>query len=297
MQPRPTTFLEPYRLQQLLGVPLVLALESLQHTGSFKYRAAHNVVANVPQSHILAASSGNFGQAIALASKLQGKRCTVVMPETSAKVKIDAVREYGAEADLIDTKKIQREERQSQLAEELGDVYLASAYDDPLVIAGNASLGEEIAASGLGIQTVVCPVGGGGLASGLIQGLRGAAEVVAAEPAMANDAARSLREGRIVRHQVEPLTVADGARTISLGQHNWAILQHGLKAIVEVEEEEIREAVRLLFSLANVKSEPTGALSLAAVIRDRHRLQGRRVCCVVSGGNVDPGVYAEILGS
>jgi threonine dehydratase len=119
--------------------------------------------------------------------------------------------------------------------------------------------------------------------------------VLAAEPLLANDGARSLREGRIVANECEPETIADGARTLSLGVHNWKILQHDLDGIVEVPEDKIAEAVRLLFVHANLKVEPTGALSLGAVLTAPQRFENQTVCCIVSGGNVDPSTYAKLL--
>src|SRR5262249_8916533 len=137
---RPTTIIESPRLSRLLGVNLTIASETFQFTGSFKFRAAYNVAASVAQGSIITASSGNFGQAMAYACSLLGKSCTVVMPSTSAKVKVDAVREFGGTVDLIDVREISRAARVSQLAAECPEAYVASAYDDPLVIAGNASL-------------------------------------------------------------------------------------------------------------------------------------------------------------
>jgi threonine dehydratase len=295
---RSTTIIEAPRLSKLLGASLTIATETFQHTGSFKFRAAYNVASQVNQNKIIAASSGNFGQAMAYACSLLGKACTIVMPLTSAQVKIDAVREYGGEVDLIDVNQTSRAARVAELAAASPDAYLASAYDDPLVIGGNASLGEEIAAFARAIDVVVAPVGGGGLTSGLITGIRASRrdiQVLGAEPLLANDAARSLRAGHIVANDAEPQTIADGARTVSVGQHNWAILKDGLGGIVEVTEERIREGVSLLFSLANLKAEPTGALSIGALLTDPIRFRDRSVCCVVSGGNVDAQVYKHIL--
>jgi threonine dehydratase len=235
---------------------------------------------------------------MALACSMLGKSCTIVMPSTSARVKVDAVREYGGTVDLIDVGRISRAARVEELAREMPDAFVASAYDDPLVIAGNASLGRELAALDREFEIVVAPIGGGGLTSGIISGLRESGKrttVVAAEPLMANDAARSLRAGHLVVNEAEPQTIADGARTVSVGRHNWKILREGLSAIVEVSEEQIKEAVRLLFGLANLKSEPTGALSIGALLADAERFRGRGVCCVISGANVDPAVYRAIL--
>ena len=296
--PRPTTIVEAPRLAAHLGLDVFLASETFQRTGSFKFRAAFNVVANVPHPHVITASSGNFGQAMAYACKLFGKRCTIVMPANSARVKVDAVLSYGGRVDLVDTTKVKRAARVAQLAAEHPDAYIASAYDDPFVIAGNSSLGDELAGLDVPPDVVVAPVGGGGLTAGLIQAAKRsdrAMAVVGAEPLMANDAARSLRAGHIVVNEVEPQTIADGTRTLSVGQQNWAILEGGIETIVEVPEDAIREGVRLLFSLANLKSEPTGALGVAAMLTSPDVFRDRRVCCVVTGGNVDPAVYASII--
>lgn len=297
---RKTTLVEAPRLAKRLGVNLLIATETLQHTGSFKFRAAYNVVSKVEQQRIITASSGNFGQAVAYASMLLGKSCNIVMPQTSAQVKIDAVREYGGEVDLIDVRVTSRAERVAELANLYPDAYIASAYDDPLVIAGNASLGAELAALDFDFDFVIAPVGGGGLTAGLIQGFAEAGraiKVVGAEPLLANDAARSLQAGHIVANEQEPQTIADGARTVSVGIHNWAILREGLFHIVEVPEENIREGVRLLYSYANLKSEPTGALSIGALLATPQMFAGRSVCCIVSGGNVDAEVYRNLLGN
>lgn len=295
---RPTTLLEMPRLSERLGAQVILASETFQHTGSFKFRAAYNLARNVPQNKIITASSGNYGQALAYACKLLGKQAIVVMPQTSAQVKVDAVREYGAQADLIDVNVVSRATRVAQLAAEHPDAYVASAYDDPLVIAGNASLGVELARITPAFDFILAPVGGGGLSSGIIQGLRASGSqtpVVGAEPLLGNDAARSLRAGEIVANEREPQTIADGARTVSIGKHNWDILRDGIHSIVEVPDENIAQALRLLFTYANLKAEPTGALAVGAVLTQPGLFHRKRVCCVVSGGNVDARVYAEIL--
>jgi threonine dehydratase len=295
---RPTTIVEAPRLEKRLGVRLTLASETFQHTGSFKFRAAYNVASHVTQNLIIAASSGNFGQALACACSLLGKKCIIVMPATSAKVKVEAVRGYGGNVDLVDVRVKSRAERVRELAEQHPEAYVASAYDDPLVIEGNASLGVEIGALERAVETVVVPVGGGGLISGVITGLkrsRKKIEVVGAEPLLGNDAARSLRAGKIVANESEPQTIADGARTVSLGKHNWEIMKSNLSTIVEVPEGKISEAARLLFEFANLKVEPTGALSVAAVLTQPELFWGRSVCCVISGGNVDPAAYASML--
>jgi threonine dehydratase len=294
---RPTTFLEPEKLRRQLGLDLTVASETFQHTGSFKFRAAYNLALNVPNDRILTASSGNFGQALASACRILGKKCTVVMPETSARVKIEAVRGYGATVDLIDTRKIGRSDRVAALAAEMPDAYYASAYDDDFVIEGNSTLGDELAPKNFDV--IVCPVGGGGLISGISKGLcRSGSQttLVGAEPLLGNDAARSLKAGRIVRNESEPMTIADGARTISLGELNWEIVKSGVAEIIEVSDEKIKEAVRLYFHLANLKCEPTGALSLGAILESPEKFRDRKICLVVSGGNVDAEIYRQILG-
>lgn len=294
---RPTTLIESRRLESHLGLSLRLASETFQHTGSFKFRAAYNLAAQVEGDTILTASSGNYGQALAYACKLLDKNAIVVMPETSAQVKVDAVREHGGQVVPVDVTQQSRAEKVAEIAKENPDAVIASAYDDPRVISGNATLGEEL--SPLGFDVIVVPVGGGGLSSGLVEGLREAGNtktrIVGAEPLLGNDAARSLKAGHIVRNDSEPQTVADGARTVSLGEHNWALLKDGLETIVEVPEEQIEEAVRLLFLRANVKAEPTGALAVAALLTQPELFRDRSVCCVVTGGNVDPEVYRRIL--
>ena len=295
---RPTTLIEAPRLSKRLGAQVIVASETFQWTGSFKFRAAYNVALNVPNEHIIGASSGNFGQALAYACQLTGKRCTVVMPHNSAQVKVEAVREYGATVDLINVREVSRSERVRQLAAESGDAYVASGYDDPLVIEGNASLGKELLALGRRLDAIIVPVGGGGLLGGIAQSVAQAAgetKVFGAEPALANDAARSLREGRIIVNEQEPQTIADGARTVSLGQHNWAIIRKQVAGIVEVSEEQIRKGVRLLYSLVNLKVEPTGALAIGALLATPDLFRDQQVCCVVSGGNVDAAVYRQCL--
>jgi threonine dehydratase len=294
---RPTTFIESVKLRDHLGVDVTIASETFQHTGSFKFRAAYNLAINVEQDEILTASSGNFGQALAHACKLVGKRCTVIMPQTSAQVKIDAVRSFGAAVDLIDTTWVGRNERAAQLRGEMPQAYYASPYDDRLVIEGNSTLAREIVAK-CAFDAVISPVGGGGLISGITLGCQGnnkIAQIFGAEPLLGNDAARSLAAGKLIANEKEPVTIADGARTISLGNLNWEIIRDGVAGIFEVPDEVIAEATRLYFELANLKCEPTGALPLGALMMNADQFRDKKVCLVVSGGNVDPAVYRHIL--
>lgn len=293
---RPTTFIESQKLRDNLGLDITIASETFQHTGSFKFRAGYNLALSVPNDELLTASSGNFGQALAYAAKLLRKKCTVVMPETSAGVKIDAVRAYGADVDLIDIKKIARNERIAQLMTEMPEAYYASPYDDEFVIEGNATLGSEIARENFDV--VIAPIGGGGLISGMITayGSNGSGtELIGAEPLLGNDAARSFKAGELIANESEPMTIADGARTVSLGKLNWPIIKKGATDIIEVSEQNICVAARLYFGLANLKCEPTGALSLGAVLEDPDRFRDKKICVIVSGGNVDAEVYRKMI--
>lgn len=294
---RSTVFLRSPSLSEELGCDLTIATETFQHTGSFKYRAAYNLLSSVPNEDIVASSSGNFGQAVAYASKLLGKQCTVVMPQNSARVKIEAVQGHGAQVDLIDTRTISRAERVQQILAGNPGWFEAKPYDDYRVIAGNSTLGNEILTAD-NFDSIVVPVGGGGLASGIIVArdlLGKTTEIIGAEPLAGNDASRSLRSGTLIKNEHEPDTLADGARTISLGATNWEILRNGMADCIEVDEKLLLNALRQYFLQVNLKVEPTGALSLAAVMAQPELFRGKKICCVVSGGNVDSAVYGEAI--
>ncbi len=296
---RPTTFITcpcP-ALSHQFHCDVTIATETFQYTGSFKFRAAYNLLSSISQDSVVTASSGNFGQAVAYASTLLGKTCTVVMPSTSAQVKIEAVQSYGGHVDLIDVHQIGRAERVAQLLQEQPDAFKAQAYDDYRVVAGNSTLGKEIF-NVSDFDIVVVPVGGGGLSSGTVIArdvLNRTTEIIGAEPLPGNDAARSLHSGQLIRNEHEPATIADGARTISLGNLNWEILQQGIADIIEVSDELTVKAVQHCFRYVNLKVEPTGALAIGAIFANPARFANKRVCCIVSGGNVDPGVYATII--
>ncbi|GAC1354404.1 MAG: threo-3-hydroxy-L-aspartate ammonia-lyase [Ktedonobacteraceae bacterium] len=296
---RPTTLLPcpcP-ALSTQFHCDVTIASETFQHTGSFKFRAAYNLLSSIPQGRIVTASSGNFGQAIAYASKLLGKTCTVVMPSTSAQVKIAAVQSYGGHVDLVDVRQISRAKRVAQLLQEQPDAFQAQAYDDYRVVVGNSTLGKDIF-NAADFDIIIVPVGGGGLSSGIViarEYLHKATEIIGAEPLPGNDAARSLHRGQLVCNEQEPATIADGARTISLGNLNWEILQHDIADIIEVPDELTLKATQHCFRYVNLKVEPTGALAIGAIFAHPERFANKRVCCIVSGGNVDPSVYANII--
>lgn len=294
---RSTFILSNAALSDRLGCELTIASETFQYTGSFKFRAAYNLLSSIPHRQVIAASSGNFGQAVAYASKLLGKQCIVTMPKTSARVKVEAVQSYGGVVDLIDVREVSRIERIHQLLAEHPGAFIAPAFDDYRVVAGNSTLGKEIFEVA-DFDVIVIPVGGGGLCSGLVIArdyLQVQTKIIGAEPLPGNDAARSLHSGQLLSNEQEPATVADGARTLSLGHLNWEILQKGMADVIEVEDEAIMEALRRYFLYVNLKVEPTGALALGALLTQPELFYGKRVCCVVSGGNVDPAVYAQAL--
>jgi threonine dehydratase len=294
---RPTFLLPSQSLSEQLGCEITIATETFQYTGSFKFRAAYNLLSSVPEQHIVAASSGNFGQAVAYASKLLGKTCIIVMPNTSAQVKVASVVSYGGVADLIDVREISRAERVQQLLAHYPGSFVAPAYDDYRVVAGNSTLGKDIFTAA-DFDFVIVPVGGGGLISGITVArdhLQARTTIIGAEPLPGNDAARSLHSGQLQHNEHEPATVADGARTLSLGKINWEIVRQGVDDIIEVPDDVTLDALRRYFRSANLKVEPTGALALGAVLKQPTKFYGKKICCVVSGGNVDPLVYAQAL--
>lgn len=299
---RPTTFHSTYLLDKALDAQVTVASETLQVTGSFKFRAAYNLLRSVPEEEVITASSGNFGQAAAYACMILGKRCTVIMPTTSSKTKQANIQAYGGQIELIDVSTKGRQERIVEMVEENPQAFYAPPYDHPRVVAGNSTLGKEIIerlhTTEERLDYIVCPIGGGGLISGLIVArdlLAPEVEIIGAEPLLGNDAARSLREGQHVVLDAEPQTIADGTRTLSLGKLNWELISKGLKRIIEVPEEQIAEGLRTLYATANLKTEPTGALSVGAVLTQPDIFRGKRVCLVVSGGNVDVDTYVRVL--
>ena len=303
---RPTTFVEAPTLSALFGAGIVFADETKQHTGSFKFRGAYNLASSIENKHILASSSGSFALALAYACSLLDKQFTAVMPTTAAQVKIDGVKKYGGQIEFVDTTRDNRSERLAQLAKKFPEAYVTNAYDNALIIEGNAGLGDEIMAYERGFDYVIVPIGGGGLISGIIGGVKQLAGinackdncpvVIGAEPAIANDAARSLKAGHLVANEFEPPTIADGARTICLGKLNWEIMHRDLKQIIEVPEVEIKKAVKLIYDHLRLKVEPTGALALGAVAVAAEMFQDKNICCVISGGNVDDKVFQALIG-
>jgi threonine dehydratase len=273
--------------------------ESLQPTGAFKLRGATNAVAVLdPVARargVVTHSSGNHAQALAWAARSYAVPAVVVMPTTSPPVKVAATRALGAEVVLVEpTERVAVAER---LRDERG-LSLVPPYDHPDVIAGQGTVGLEIAEDLPDVDTVLVPVGGGGLASGVVvavAALAPRARVVAVEPELAADFAESLARGERVTWDTALTyrTVADGVRLPSVGELTWEHLRHHVDEVVTVGEDAILEATVLLATRARLVVEPSGALAVAAHLARPDR-PGRTVA-VVSGGNVDPALLARLL--
>jgi len=284
-----------------------LKAESLQPIGAFKLRGAYNAIAQLTIEErgrgVVAHSSGNHGQGVARAARLLGVRAVVVMPSDAPAIKRARVAADGAEIVTVGPASGEREATAERLAAERGLVPIPP-YDDDRIIAGQGTCGLEIAEDMPELVGVLVPIGGGGLASGVavaVRALHPRARIVGVEPELAADARDSLAAGRIVRWDAEKVsrTIADGARTQAIGTRNFAHLSRLLDGIVTVSEAEIAAAVRLAAEESRLVVEPSGALSIAA-LRFRaaeagmDRLVGS-VVAVVSGGNVDPARYRELL--
>ncbi|HUY61961.1 MAG TPA: threonine/serine dehydratase [Candidatus Dormibacteraeota bacterium] len=298
------------------GARVLLKAECLQRTGSFKARGAFNaVLAGAERGDgrgIIALSSGNHAQAVALAAATAGLAATVVMPGDASALKRAATRAYGAAVISEEVDAANREAMAQAVARERG-LRLVHPFDDPEVMAGQGTVAlellEQAAASGVGLDAILVPVGGGGLLSGVATAVRALApgvRIIGVEPARADDAARSLATGRLQRLAVAPDTIADGVRTLSLGERPWAVIRRLVDAIVTVDEDAIATACWWLWTRAKLVVEPTGALPLAALLAaaDGAHPAGPlaallppspTVGCVLSGGNVDPLQLATLV--
>jgi threonine dehydratase len=279
---------------------LWLKPESLQPVGAFKVRGAAHALAMLPDerraSGVVTHSSGNHGRALAYAAAAAGVRCVVVMPDVAPAVKVDAVRALGAEIELVPPDR--RVARVTELVAERG-LESIPPFDHRDIIAGQGTVGLEIAEDLPDVEVVLVPVGGGGLASGVataIKALRPAATVIGVEPELAADAQESLRTGEVVVWPVEQTyrTIADGLRT-NLSELTFAHLRARLDGIVTVTEDEIRSAVGTLAREAHLVVEPSGALGIAAVRHRPGELPSGRTVAVLTGGNLDPALLATLL--
>ncbi|NUT37254.1 MAG: threonine/serine dehydratase [Hamadaea sp.] len=271
--------------------------ESLQPTGAFKIRGAANAVRSLPPdvTGVVTHSSGNHGQALAYAARTAGITCCVIVPEGAPEVKVAAIRAQGAEIVLVPP--AQRLAAALAVAAERGAV-LVPPFDAPDVIAGQGTVGLEIVADLSDVDVVLCPVGGGGLISGVataVRGLRPEAHVVGVEPEDAAETAESLAHGRLTPWPTERTyrTIADGVRTCP-SELTFAHIRERVDRIVTVSEKEIRAAVGVLAHGARIVAEPSGALTTAAYLRYRDELPGK-VVAVVSGGNLDPELLRSLL--
>lgn len=295
-----TPVLRSPALDSIAGAELYLKCENLQRIGAFKARGAMNAVLCLPEDRrragVVTYSSGNHGQAVALAASELGIKAWVAMPTDAPGVKVDAVRSLGAEVVFAGTTSADRYAEAVAISERTGAV-IVPPFDDRDVIAGQATATLELLEQAGGLDAVVVPVGGGGLLSGacLAVRARGAgARVVAVEPSAANALQESLRRGE--RARVTPgKTIADGLKPVEVGGLNFAIAREGVAHALTVEDDEIgRAAVRLLFS-AKVLAEPSGAAALAAALERKIPGGPRRVGVIVSGGNVEPKVLADLI--
>jgi len=275
------------------GRQLFFKCENLQRVGAFKFRGAMNAVASLPdaaaQRGVVTHSSGNHAQALALAARIRGIPVHIVMPVDAPAVKRTAVEGYGARVVPCEPTLDAREATARAVLEETGGV-LIHPYDDPRIIAGQGTTALELLDQVPDLDAVITPVGGGGLLSGVTLALREAAphvRVFAAEPRMADDAARSKRAGRFIP-QTDPRTVADGLRT-SLGRLTWPVIRDLVEDIYTVEEEAIVSTMRDLWERLKILVEPSSAVPVAAVLGEDFRgLEGLdRVAIVLTGGNVD----------
>ncbi len=286
--------------------PLLLKPESLQPTGAFKTRGAVNTLAQLTEDErargVVSQSSGNHAQAVAYAARRLGVHATIVMPDTTPPVKLDRTRAYGAEVIVVPPD--ERDTLPAELVARHGYTHIPP-YDDPRIIAGQGTVGLEIAddcvAAGIDLDIVLVPVSGGGLISGVavaVKALFPTAKVVGVEPELAADATEGFRTGRRVSWSAERTyqTMADGLRTTSVGALPYAHISSLVDSFVTVTEEEIAEAVRVLGYQARLVAEPSGAVAAAAYLFHAAELPaGRTHIAVVSGGNVDPGLYARLL--
>jgi threonine dehydratase len=284
----------------LTGARLVFKAENLQRMGAFKFRGAYNALAQFSHEQrragVVAFSSGNHAQAVALAARLLGMPATIVMPQDAPAIKIEATRGYGAEVVLYDRYTEDREAIGAQLAAERG-MTLIPPYDHPHVMAGQGTAALELLQDAGPLDALLVCVGGGGLISGCAvaaRHLQPGCRVIGVEPDAGNDVQQSLRSGGIVHIDV-PHTIADGAQTQQPGRYTFPVIQALVADVVTVSDEALRSAMRFFASRMKIVVEPTGCLGAAAVFEGKVDLRGQRVGVIVSGGNVDLARYATLI--
>jgi threonine dehydratase len=282
---------------------LYLKTENLQPIGSFKLRGAYNKVASLSEEErrrgVITYSSGNHAQGVAYAARSMGVKAVVVMPRNAPEVKREATQALGAEIILVGPSSSERQAKAEELAAEHGYV-IVPPYNDEKIIAGQGTMGLEILEDLPGVETVIAPVGGGGMLSGIATAIklsRPQVKVIGAEPEFAADAQASLRAGRIVQFAPEQVTrtLADGLRTQSLGAINFEHIRKYVDDIVTVSEDEIHKATRRLSANPKTLAEPSGAVAVAAFLFHREQLPDTSLnVAVISGGNIEPEVLAKL---
>ncbi|GAA4871708.1 threo-3-hydroxy-L-aspartate ammonia-lyase [Pseudonocardia benzenivorans] len=288
-------------LDAMAGASLFLKCENLQRGGAFKFRGAYTALSRLPEPQraagVLAFSSGNHAQAVALAARELGTSATIVMPLDAPASKVAATRGYGAEIVTYDRYAVDREELAATIAAERG-LTVIPPYDHPDVLAGQGTATLELIEEVGELDALFVCLGGGGLLSGAILAARATSPGVrihGVEPAAGDDGLRSWRAGEIVHIDV-PRTIADGAQTQHLGRYPFAIIREGVDEILTVDDEALVDCMRLLASRLKLVVEPTGCLALAGALSRRESLAGQRVGVIVSGGNVDLDRFAALVG-
>lgn len=293
-------------IDAMLGARVFFKCENFQRVGAFKFRGAYNALSNLSEDArergVLAWSSGNHAQAVALAGRLLGVATVIVMPRDAPAVKMAATRGYldpgrGSEVVPYDRAVQSREVVGSVLAKERG-LHIVPPYDDPDVIAGQGTAGLELFEEVGELDVLFVCVGGGGLISGSAIAARAMSpgcRVVGVEPEAGDDATRSFASGRIESVH-NPETIADGARTPSLGRWTFPLVMKNVDSMMTVSDVELVRAMRLVWERMKIVIEPTGALGLAGALRRSGELEGKRVGVVVSGGNVDLDALPRLWG-
>ncbi|WGF90593.1 threonine ammonia-lyase [Marinivivus vitaminiproducens] len=296
-----TPLLEFPALNERTRARVLVKAETLQRTGSFKFRGAYNAIAQAPGRPVVAYSSGNHAQGVAAAAQILGVPATIIMPADAPRMKLENTRSYGAEVIAYDRYREVREAIGARIAEEQGAV-LIKPYDAPATIAGQGTCGLEIAAqaeaAGARLDVALVCCGGGGLIAGVSTALRDrmpGIAVHAVEPSGFDDTARSLAAGE--RQSVVPgaTTICDALMASTPGELTFAINRRTLETGLVVSDDEVREAMRYAFRVLKLVVEPGGAVALAALLSRKLDLTGRTVAVVLSGGNVDPGTFARII--
>jgi threonine dehydratase len=282
---------------------LFLKPENLQPIGAFKLRGAYNKIASLsPEERgrgVVTYSSGNHGQGVAYAARALGLKAVIVMPDNAPALKREAAAAMGAEIIVVGPGSLERQNRAEELAAQHGYV-IVPPFNDEQIIAGQGTIGLEILEDMPEVETVLVPVGGGGMASGVATAIKlskPSAKIIGVEPAFAADAQASLRSGKLVEFTAEDTsrTIADGLRTQSLGAIPFEHIRRYVDDILTVSESEIREAVRLLATNPKTMAEPSGAVAVAGFLFHKDQLPKTTMnVAVISGGNIDPRVLQEI---